>query len=264
MPEPDDTPPATAAVPHVCPYCGLVSPAAPESCPQCQMHDTPETRAATSARVGPWYVLQGKNPTLPGMNFATLLSLVRRGRVTPTSVVRGPTTQQLWATASRVKGLSREFGTCYACGAGVEQSANVCPACHRLQEPPMNPDALLEHKPPSNPPPKAPRQPHAPAPLPEAGLPGLHQGRILTTRELAAAFALQPETGVATPEQAVEPPRRGHPIRKVLLTAVLFAMAISAAYLVIDPKLREKVRTHLLRAGDWAQAQWSTRLKAGK
>ena len=93
MPERDA--PTNPPVTHVCPYCGQVSASAPpDPCPTCKMRDTPETRAATTARVGPWYLLQARNPAAPGMNFATLLSLVRRGHVTPTSVVRGPRTSR--------------------------------------------------------------------------------------------------------------------------------------------------------------------------
>ena len=64
---------------HVCPYCGTVTPVSADahnSCPQCGMEDSAATRSATVARVGPWYVLGGKSPTLPGMNFETLKALV--------------------------------------------------------------------------------------------------------------------------------------------------------------------------------------------
>src|SRR5581483_5028937 len=134
---------------HVCPYCGAVTaviekPTGP--CPKCNMEDTPATRAATKARIGPWYVLQTRNPSAPGMKWATLLSLVSKGQVTPRSVVRGPTTHQLWKFAAHIKGLSREFNLCYSCGGEIERTANQCPHCDRLQEPPVNPDSLLESR----------------------------------------------------------------------------------------------------------------------
>jgi hypothetical protein len=72
------------------------------------------------------------------------LNFVRKGRVKPRTVVRGPTTHQLWRFAAHVKGLSREFGLCYSCGGKIEASSTVCPQCNRLQLPPLNPDALLE------------------------------------------------------------------------------------------------------------------------
>src|SRR5688500_10105302 len=136
---------------HVCPFCGTVSAqgdgdvadhAGP--CPRCSMADTPATRKATKARIGPWFVRQTRNPAAPGMRFDTLLALVKRGQVTAQSVVRGPTTYQLWRFAAQVKGLSRAFGLCYSCGGSVEPDAMLCTHCNRMQEPPANPDVLLE------------------------------------------------------------------------------------------------------------------------
>ena len=83
-------------------------------------------------------------PRAPGMKFETLLSFVKKGRVKPTSIVRGPTTHQLWRFAAQVKGLSREFGVCYSCGTSIDRAASICPQCNRLQDPPPFPDVLLE------------------------------------------------------------------------------------------------------------------------
>jgi hypothetical protein len=81
------------------------------------------------------------------MNFATLLVLIQKGRVTPRSVIRGPTTSQFWRHAARVRGVSREFGVCWNCGQDVNQAARTCPNCRRSQEPPTDADALLETAP---------------------------------------------------------------------------------------------------------------------
>jgi hypothetical protein len=78
------------------------------------------------------------------MSFATLLLLIQKGRVTARSVIRGPTTSQFWRHAAKVKGVSREFGLCWNCGQDVARGARVCGNCKRMQEPPMNPDVLLE------------------------------------------------------------------------------------------------------------------------
>ncbi len=128
----------------VCPFCGSVNDLAEGPCPRCTMDNTPAGRKATKARIGPWYVLQRRNPAAPGMRFETLMSFVRKGRVKPRSVVRGPTTHQLWRFASQVKGLSREFGLCYSCGGPISAQASVCPQCNRLQDPPADPDAFLD------------------------------------------------------------------------------------------------------------------------
>ncbi|HEV2294253.1 MAG TPA: hypothetical protein VGR35_10375 [Tepidisphaeraceae bacterium] len=136
----------------VCPFCGSINDRPAHdydntACPRCTMSDTPATRQATRARLGPWFVRQNRNPAAPGMRFETLMALVKRGQVTAQSVVRGPTTNQFWRFAAQVKGLSREFGVCYNCATPVEKSATICPQCNRMQEPPANPDVLLENAP---------------------------------------------------------------------------------------------------------------------
>ena len=137
--------PRRPALQHVvCPFCGVVNDDLTKACRQCGMENTQATRQATRSKIGPWFVWQARNPSAPGMNWATLMSLVEKGRITPRSVLRGPTTAQLWRFAARVKGVSREFGTCWHCGAAVTRLARVCASCKRLQQPPMNPDALLE------------------------------------------------------------------------------------------------------------------------
>ncbi|HEY7119241.1 MAG TPA: hypothetical protein VH475_21810 [Tepidisphaeraceae bacterium] len=129
---------------HVCPFCGTGRETEQGPCVHCNLEDTPTTRSATRSKLGPWYVLQSRNPAAPGMNFATLMVLVQKGRVTARSIVRGPTTGQFWRHAAKVKGLSREFGLCWNCGGDVARNARACTACKRLQEPPINPDILLE------------------------------------------------------------------------------------------------------------------------
>src|SRR6266566_5403230 len=129
---------------HVCPFCGTQRETDVGACLHCSLEDTPTTRSATRSKLGPWYVLQSRNPSAPGMNFATLMVLVQKGRVTARSVLRGPTTGQFWRHAAKVKGVSREFGLCWNCGGDVLKNARACAGCKRLQEPPLNPDVLLE------------------------------------------------------------------------------------------------------------------------
>jgi hypothetical protein len=78
------------------------------------------------------------------MKFDTLLGFVRKGRVKARSIVRGPTTHQLWRFACQVKGLSREFELCYSCGGTIRRDAHVCPQCNRPQGPPGDPDVFIE------------------------------------------------------------------------------------------------------------------------
>ena len=130
---------------HVCPFCGTQRETDVGACMHCSLEDTPTTRTATRGKLGPWYVLQSRNPSAPGMNFATLMVLVQKGKVSARSVLRGPTTGQFWRHAAKVKGVSREFSLCWNCGGDVSKAARACPNCKRLQEPPLNPDVLLEN-----------------------------------------------------------------------------------------------------------------------
>jgi hypothetical protein len=130
----------------VCPFCAHIRGVreANAACPKCTMEDTVGTRRSTGERIGPWFVLQRKNPTAPGLKFSVLLTLARRGHVTAKSIVRGPTTGQLWRFASEVKGLSRMFGICWHCKASVSPDATTCPKCKSAQEIPDDPDVFLE------------------------------------------------------------------------------------------------------------------------
>jgi hypothetical protein len=148
----------------VCPFCGQQKSASSEPCPRCTMEDTPATRQATKARIGPWYVLQNRSPSAPGMKFATMLWLVNKGHITPRSIVRGPTTYQLWRYAAHVRGLSREFGLCYSCGGEIDKSASICAHCERPNDPPSSPDVLLDVRDGAPPPPMAPVRETAPRP----------------------------------------------------------------------------------------------------
>ena len=138
---------SSAPVMSVCPFCGAICEKNDSPCPRCKMENSALTRQATRARIGPWYVMQARNPSAPGMKCNTLLALIRKGQITPRSVVRGPTTFQLWRFAARVKGISREFGLCYSCGAELQRTSTFCPRCSRSQELPPNPDVLLENEP---------------------------------------------------------------------------------------------------------------------
>ena len=112
--------------------------------PMPQVRHGKQRRRPQSDQITHWPVVcvQNKNPSAPGMKWETMLTFVRKKAHKPESVVRGPTTHQLWRFAAHVKGLSREFGVCYSCGGSMERGGNLCPHCNRLQEPPIHPIAL--------------------------------------------------------------------------------------------------------------------------
>jgi hypothetical protein len=279
---------------HVCPFCGTVRARRGDPCPRCTMEDTAETRQATRNRIGPWYVLQSRNPSAPGMKFDTLLLLVRRGQVTPRSIVRGPTTHQLWRFAIRVRGLSREWGLCYSCGQSVESTDNVCTHCHKLQEPPLNPDMLLEtpgraalppspsgeaaridrmtssqivlpvlggakpaprQEPPTQREPPSAPTPRLPTPSREPSLPAARSAeKILSPKDLAAAFSLDFKAAA----QAEEPPasRSGRRIVRVIgLLLVVGILALIAA-LALNPPFRRTIFEPISRHVDGLKAKW--------
>jgi len=260
----------------VCPFCGAVGTNAKAACIRCTMENSPATRQATKARIGPWYVLQARNPSAPGMKFATLLTLIRKGQVTARSIVRGPTTHQLWRFAAHVKGISREFGLCHGCASELEATANICPKCQRLQEPPVNPDVLLETRQPqvtratvmrevrpAGPdiiiPPT--RERELPEPVETSAKEDPAEGEfsqiplssdhlspvvppvprptgqeILSPKELAAVFQLNLPTQ-AKPAAT----RRPFKVRRLIAAAALIILLAGSAYLVYDPPARQSL-----------------------
>ncbi|MEM1167323.1 MAG: hypothetical protein AAGI30_13660 [Planctomycetota bacterium] len=112
----------------LCPYCGAIS-GASDRCTECAGLFEPLSRQATQNAMGPWQVRRTESPFAPPCSFETLAKMVARGKVTPDSVVRGPTTRQFWQRARRIPGLATLFGLCHSCGAGVGANDAVCSAC---------------------------------------------------------------------------------------------------------------------------------------
>jgi hypothetical protein len=267
---------------HVCPFCGTILEKQEGPCPRCALDDTPQTRQSTRSRLGPWYVLQTRNPYAPGMKFSTLLALIRRGQVTAKTVIRGPTSSQFWRFAGRVRGISREFGLCWSCGGSVQPVPGNCPHCGKGQDLPANPDTLLEGEAPAktlyveispkagitagSALPEATAAPEFPGfeirgpkpgiPSPaatmaiNAGLPPpesapaelrsrpLQQTRekILSAKELAAAFSLQYNPGAETPPA---PQPKGSPWRAPIAAGI--AIVLGFGLVMLNPTARNAV-----------------------
>ncbi len=135
---------------HICPFCGSRNRDGRAPCPACGMTDTDGTRSATVRRVGPWFVRSTGNPHAPGMKFSVLRELTKGGTISPDSIVRGPTTRQMWTYAARIRGLAHMFGLCWNCNRQLprvdagEDPDDFCLYCGALIEPPGNPDQQLE------------------------------------------------------------------------------------------------------------------------
>jgi hypothetical protein len=113
----------------LCPYCGHTQQADNGRCEDCGGLFEPLSRRATQISMGPWYIRDKKNPFRPGCSFKMLTRMIETGRVTATTVVRGPSTRQFWSIVRNVPGLSHRVGYCHKCGQHVQPSDESCPAC---------------------------------------------------------------------------------------------------------------------------------------
>ncbi|MBX3406138.1 MAG: hypothetical protein KF869_05170 [Phycisphaeraceae bacterium] len=79
--------------------------------------------------MGPWFIRDETNPFLPGFSLATLRQLVRRGRIAPDTVIKGPSTRQFWSYARNVPGVAHLLGACHVCRAAAKPTDAQCTAC---------------------------------------------------------------------------------------------------------------------------------------
>jgi hypothetical protein len=126
---PKDPPfPASRPGSILCPYCGEVS-ADPRRCGKCGGHFDPLSRQASQNAMGPWFIRDTANPFRPGCSFDTLRELVRRARITPETIIRGPTTHQFWAFAARTPSVANLLGLCHSCRKPARPDEFSCRAC---------------------------------------------------------------------------------------------------------------------------------------
>lgn len=134
-----EAPPAPAVT--LCPYCGYAN-TATDKCASCGGLFEPLSLKATQIAMGPWFIRDKAQPYRPGCSFETLCKMVEAGRIKPTTVVRGPTTQQFWSVARNVPGLAHRLGFCHQCNTTVSPSDAACPACGAQFESPTQRDQL--------------------------------------------------------------------------------------------------------------------------
>lgn len=138
----------------LCPYCGSVQPGPANRCQRCGGFFDPLSRRLSQQQMGPWFIRDPRQPFLPGCSYGMLRQLIRRQRVGPESVIRGPTTRQFWSLARHVAGVAHLLGLCHRCGASVDPADEACHACgsrfhapaerHTLGLDPDNPDIERE------------------------------------------------------------------------------------------------------------------------
>lgn len=112
----------------LCPYCGHLS-LNTSRCESCRGYFDPLSRQASQNSMGPWFIRDETNPFRPGCSFATLCALIRRGKVGPETVLRGPTTRQFWTFARNTPGVAHLLGECHNCHAPAAADDRACRAC---------------------------------------------------------------------------------------------------------------------------------------
>jgi hypothetical protein len=118
----------------LCPYCGTIS-ANPKRCDRCSGHFDPLSRQATQNAMGPWFIRDVANPSRPGCSFETLRDMIKRGKVTQETILKGPTTRQFWNFAARTPSVANLLGLCHNCHSEVSPEAYSCGACGAVFSP---------------------------------------------------------------------------------------------------------------------------------
>ena len=112
-----------------CVSCGKLVRREAGSCAECgeDLSDTMMQKMRTHA--GPWYVLEHVRP-FPGVTCERIVRQIRRGVLTGSTIVRGPTTDHQWRFAGETPGLSKYLGLCWSCQTSVVEDQSRCPACN--------------------------------------------------------------------------------------------------------------------------------------
>ena len=123
---------AGSAKPQIvlCPYCGQTQ-VRSHKCNACGGLFEPLSRRATQIAMGPWYLRDKHQPFRPGFSYPVLRQMIQNGRVSATTVLRGPTTRQFWSIARNVPGVAHLLGYCHQCHRRVETDPSPanCPHC---------------------------------------------------------------------------------------------------------------------------------------
>jgi hypothetical protein len=111
-----------------CPSCGQLIRRTASVCDQCGQDLSPKMLLKMQAHCGPWYVLEHVRP-FPGVTLERLVLQARRGVLTPTTIIRGPTTYHQWRFAAETPALSKHLGVCWRCQGAVAPTDQLCPLC---------------------------------------------------------------------------------------------------------------------------------------
>lgn len=114
-----------------CVTCGQLVLRDDDECESCGQDLRREMIERMRVHAGPWTVLEHVRP-FPGVTLERIIRQIRRGLLTETSIVRGPSTDFQWRYAVETPGLSRFFGKCWQCQATVDPAVAQCPLCEAI------------------------------------------------------------------------------------------------------------------------------------
>lgn len=194
----------------------------------------PRTVGGLAKLLGPWFLLEPNAPSAPGVNWDKFRLQIQKGKVTPLSVVRGPTSQGLWRYAADTPAVATELGLCWSCQVALpDKTASRCPRCGLplnslpgMEEEAAGGRESSEHAAPGG------RRPPPPPPLPVA--------QIADDRPAVPDY-LKP---AGPPAELVAPPATQQEAKKqestasavftVLFIVVAAVLAVAVALAVID------------------------------
>lgn len=135
-----------------CVSCGQLVRRTQNTCDECEQDLSARMIEKMRTHSGPWYVLEHLRP-FPGVTLDRIIRQIRRGLITETSIIRGPSTDHQWRFAVETPGLCRYFGQCWKCHSEVAPSDSTCTRCRALltyeqhEEPghPASGDAAASH-----------------------------------------------------------------------------------------------------------------------
>ena len=112
----------------VCPICGETQPET-NVCRGCSTLLEPDGLLLAEGGFGPWWIRNEGLFFRPGITYEQLADLAKKGIIDLQTIVRGPTTRQLWKVARRVQGIAHLLGRCHRCGEHVQSTDLSCGAC---------------------------------------------------------------------------------------------------------------------------------------
>lgn len=113
----------------LCPYCGNTQTEPEDRCTSCGGFFDSLSLKVTQQAMGPWFVRDRHMPFRPGCTYEVLRSQIEKGKIKPTTILRGPTTRQFWSVARNVPGVANLLGYCHACGSHVKPGDDACVNC---------------------------------------------------------------------------------------------------------------------------------------